>query len=72
MLIVYLPIFVAGTKITFVYNFVAPLKWLISVNLLLSSFLAFKNAKKVSTYLSNEIALSFLLNLSLFKLGFFN
>ena len=26
MLVVFLPIFVANTKITFVYNFVAPLK----------------------------------------------
>ena len=44
--------------------------------MLLLSFLTFKNAKKVSTYFSNGIALSFLLNLSVFKyeqenLGFF-
>ena len=39
MLVVFSPIFVADTKITFVYNFVAPLK---AVLLLLTMFLSYQ------------------------------
>ena len=51
MLVVFSPIFVADTKITFIYNFVAPLK--------ASTFtlLNFKNYRKTRTFMFINITL---------------
>ena len=59
MLVVFSPIFVADTKITFVYNFVAPLRQLIHISL---TFFNLRNS------LGSDTEGLFLLELSLLYL----